>query len=50
MNALEAALDSSKETQITMQDIEKLIKATKPSAPAVVIGRYLAFLSTHSRG
>ncbi|MCL5675413.1 MAG: AAA family ATPase [Candidatus Marsarchaeota archaeon] len=50
MNALEAALDSSKETQITMQDIEKLIKATKPSAPTVVIGRYLAFLSTHSRG
>ena len=50
MNALETALDSSKETQITMQDIEKLIKATKPSAPTVVIGRYLASLSTHSRG
>jgi SpoVK/Ycf46/Vps4 family AAA+-type ATPase len=49
MNALEASLASRTEVKISMSDLQKLIENTKPSAPSMVIGRYLSFLSTYGK-
>ncbi|MGC8662164.1 MAG: AAA family ATPase [Candidatus Micrarchaeia archaeon] len=49
MNALEASVTQQKEVKISMKDIEELIEKTKPSAPSMVIGKYLSFLSTYGQ-
>jgi SpoVK/Ycf46/Vps4 family AAA+-type ATPase len=49
MNALEESVDSGEELKITMSDLTNLIEKTRPSAPSMVVGRYLSFLSTYGQ-
>ncbi|MGC8676311.1 MAG: AAA family ATPase [Candidatus Micrarchaeia archaeon] len=49
MNALEASISKEEETPITMQDITLLVKNARPSAPSMVLGRYLMFLSRYGK-
>ncbi len=49
MAALEARINSSKEERITNESLLQIIKATRPSAPDSVFGRYQAFLYLHGR-
>ncbi len=50
LNALQASIESSKEVAITLDEIEKQIRDTRPSAPNVVMGDYVNFLSRYGRG
>ncbi len=49
MEALERSLSSSSEEKITNDDIIKVIKSVKPSAPSQVIGLYLEFLERYGK-
>ncbi|MGB9732555.1 MAG: AAA family ATPase [Candidatus Micrarchaeales archaeon] len=49
MNALEESVRLNKEVKISMNDLIALIEKTKPSAPSMVIGKYLSFLSTYGQ-
>ncbi len=49
MNALEASIDSGKETGITMEQLLDIINNTRPSAPNISMGTYLGFLSRYGR-
>ncbi|MEM3781604.1 MAG: AAA family ATPase [Candidatus Micrarchaeaceae archaeon] len=49
MNALEASISKEQETAVTMQDLLNILKSTRPSAPSVVLGRYLMFLSKYGK-
>ena len=49
LQALEKSVEDSKEDKIGMQDLIKLIKETRPSAPETVTGRYLSFMSRYGR-
>ncbi|MGC8587177.1 MAG: AAA family ATPase [Candidatus Micrarchaeia archaeon] len=47
MNALEQSLSTESEVKIGMNDIAKIVQSTRPSAPSIVVGRYLSFLATY---
>ena len=47
MNALEQSLSAESEVKIGMNDIAKIVQSTRPSAPSIVVGRYLSFLATY---
>ncbi len=49
MESVEKAIDTGSDNEIHNQDILRIIHATRPSAPKIVIGRSLAFLSAHGR-
>ena len=49
IEALEHSIDNPESAEVTTDDVEKAVEATRPSAPSIVIGRYLTFLSSHSR-
>ncbi len=49
MNALESAVNTGEEVQISMQDLMDLIKATRPSAPSSILSRYLMFISRYGK-
>ena len=49
MNALQSSLSSGDEQQIKTSDILGLIQKSRPSAPAIVLGRYLAFFSKYGK-
>ncbi len=49
MNALEASVVQNKEVKISMKDLEELIEKARPSAPSMVVGKYLSFLSTYGQ-
>ncbi len=45
--ALEETLQSGAESVITMDTLQKILQKMRPSAPGLVLGRYLAFLSKY---
>ncbi len=47
LEALENNISDPSKDKINTDDIAKLIKQTKPSAPSFVVGRYLAFLARY---
>lgn len=49
MNALEHTISSASEEVITTEQMITLIQKTKPSAPSMVVGRYLAFLAKYGQ-
>ena len=49
MNALEKSVTMHTEVKISMADLVNLIEKTKPSAPSMVMGKYLSFLSTYGQ-
>ncbi|MCL5239240.1 MAG: AAA family ATPase [Candidatus Marsarchaeota archaeon] len=49
LNTLEASLISGNELNIKLGDIMVLIQKARPSAPAMVLGRYLAFFSRYGK-
>ncbi len=49
MEALESSVSETGENVVTEEILEKLVKSTRPSAPSIVIGRYLTFLTTHGK-
>ena len=49
LNTLEASLTSGNELKIKLADITSLIQKARPSAPALVLGRYLAFFSKYGK-
>ena len=49
MNALESSLQTGNTVEIKNDDLMKLIQKTRPSAPAIVMGRYLQFFSKYGR-
>lgn len=49
MSALEKTISSANEQSITTEDMIALIQKTKPSAPSMVVGRYLAFLAKYGQ-
>jgi len=49
MNALEKSVTMHSEVKISMADLIALIEKTKPSAPSMVMGKYLSFLSTYGQ-
>ncbi|MDE1855651.1 MAG: AAA family ATPase [Candidatus Micrarchaeota archaeon] len=49
MNALEESLRQSEEAGVSMEMLSKLVENTKPSAPSLVVGRYLSFLAKYGQ-
>ena len=49
INALEASLSKSSEVKVGMADITKILQRARPSAPGMVMGRYLAFYSKYGK-
>ncbi|MDE1855006.1 MAG: AAA family ATPase [Candidatus Micrarchaeota archaeon] len=49
MNTLELSLSSGKEAKIRSSDILELIQKARPSAPTLVLGRYLTFFSKYGK-
>ncbi len=47
--ALQRTIKSGKESSITMEDLNSIIRATKPSAPDVVMSQYLAFYAKYGQ-
>ncbi len=45
LGALEKTLAAGQEAKIAQADIEKVLQKVRPSAPSIVIGRYMTFLS-----
>ncbi len=50
LNALQKSIETSEEVKVTMDDMVKQVEATRPSAPNVVMGEYMNFLSRYGRG
>ena len=49
LNTLESSLASGKEMKIKISDILTLVQKSRPSAPTMVLGRYLAFFSKYGK-
>jgi transitional endoplasmic reticulum ATPase len=49
MNALESSLTDGKETQINTGDLLAMIQKARPSAPGIVMGRYLTFFGKYGK-
>lgn len=49
LNTLESSLEAGTEVQIKLADILALIQKARPSAPSLVLGRYLAFFSRYGK-
>ena len=49
MHALESHIKTSKESVISIGDIENILKAVKPSAPESALSAYLAFLAKYGQ-
>jgi transitional endoplasmic reticulum ATPase len=49
LNALESSLASGEEEKIGISDILSLVQRARPSAPSLVLGRYLAFFSKYGK-
>ncbi len=49
LNTLESSLSSGKEVKIKLADILSLVQRARPSAPTLVIGRYLTFFSKYGK-
>ena len=49
LNALESSLASGEEEKISISDILSLVQRARPSAPSLVLGRYLAFFSKYGK-
>ncbi len=49
LNALEASLTAGKEMQISMLDLTTILQKTRPSAPNIVLGRYVPFFTKYGR-
>ncbi len=49
MNTLESSLNSGSETKIKISDILGLMQRARPSAPTIVLGRYLTFFSRYGK-
>ncbi len=49
MNALETSIESSQDVEITLEELLQQIDETRPSAPNVVMGEFVSFLSRYGR-
>ncbi len=49
LNTLESSLMTGKEVKIKLANITDLIQRARPSAPTLIMGRYLAFFSKYGR-
>ena len=49
INALEASLSAGNELKIGLKDIATLLQKARPSAPGIVMGRYLAFFGKYGK-
>ena len=49
INALESSLSKGGEVKLEMADLTKMLQKTKPSAPNMIMGRYLAFYSKYGK-
>jgi transitional endoplasmic reticulum ATPase len=49
LNALESSLASGEEGKISISDILSLVQRARPSAPSLVLGRYLTFFSKYGK-
>ena len=49
MDTLEQSLKENNEVKISMGTLSRIIQATHPSAPTVVMGKYLSFLSRYGQ-
>jgi SpoVK/Ycf46/Vps4 family AAA+-type ATPase len=49
INALEASLSKSSEVKLEMSDITKILQRARPSAPGMIMGRYLAFYGKYGK-
>ncbi len=49
INALESSLSKGSEVKLEMADMTKMLQKTKPSAPNMIMGRYLAFFSKYGK-
>lgn len=49
MNALEQSIRSAEEEGISTDELLKIIQSNKPSAPSLVVGRYLSFLAKYGQ-
>ncbi|MCL4381248.1 MAG: AAA family ATPase [Candidatus Marsarchaeota archaeon] len=47
INALKKNINENKEISISMQDIETIVKKTRPSASEIVVSQFLSFLSKY---
>jgi len=47
--AMQRAIKSGEESKVTMEDLESIIKNTKPSAPDVVMSQYLSFYAKYGQ-
>jgi transitional endoplasmic reticulum ATPase len=49
INALESSLTAGNEVKLEMAEMEKMLQRAKPSAPNMIMGRYLAFFSKYGK-
>ena len=49
INALEMSLSKGSEVKLEMADMMKILQKARPSAPAMILGRYLAFFSKYGK-
>jgi transitional endoplasmic reticulum ATPase len=49
LNALEASVASGTELQISMKDLILQMQKTRPSAPSILMGRYLTFFTKYGK-
>lgn len=49
LNTLESSLAEGKELEISAADIHALIRKARPSAPSIVLGRYLTFYNRYGK-
>lgn len=49
VNALQLSLETKEDVKLSTSDVEKIIKATKPSAPSNVLNRYKEFMDEYNR-
>ncbi len=47
INAIKQNIENNDEINITMENIEQIVKKTKPSAPEIIVSQYLSFLSKY---